>query len=244
MKACSSAASCRCCKKSARFVVNTLGIAPDCALRSDQKNVLLQLVRMGIELGELPKRGASTTALLLAQLDTGNLCRSIYASEESAALPGAGWLNGKGDVTWVATCAVPGLQGQSPDTSLWQSVTQAARIVEVTAELNGPVNTLSNRLAILIDTEMPELAQLLATDQAVTISYSDRYLKSPWSLMLFTGFVKLFDGAELKGISVETLSVAGGQPSSSISHDWQRAEDQKAVMAEWLAEQLRIKPQI
>ena len=139
---------------------------------------------------------------------------------------------------------MPGLQGQSLDTSSWQSDTQAARIVEVTAELDGPVNTLSKRLATLIDTKMPELAQLLATDQAVTISYSDRYLKSPWSLMLFTGFVKLFEGAELKTISVETLSVGGGQPSSSMSHDWQRAEDQKAIMAEWLAEQLGIEPQI
>ncbi|VVQ10815.1 DEAD/DEAH box helicase [Pseudomonas fluorescens] len=222
----------------------TLGVAPDCSLSSDQKSVLLQLVRMGIELSELPKRGASASALLLAQLDTGNLCRSVYASEESAALPGAGWLKGQGDITWVASCTVPGLQGELLDTSSWQSDTQAARIVEVTAELDGPVNTLSKRLATLIDTKMPELAQLLATDQAVTISYSDRYLKSPWSLMLFTGFVKLFEGTELKTISVNTLSVGGGQPSSSMSHDWQRVEDQKEIMAEWLAEQLGIKPQI
>ena len=222
----------------------TLGIAPDCALSSDQKNVLLQLVRMGIELGELPTRGVLTTALMLAQLDTGNLCRSVYASEGAAALPGAGWLNGKGDITWVATSAVPGLQVQSLDISSWQNDTQAARIVEVTAELDGPVNTLSKRLATLIDNKMPELAQLLASDQAVTISYSDRYLKSPWSLMLFTGFVKLFEGAELKTITVSTLGVGGGQPSSSMSHDWQRAEDQKAIMAEWLAAQLGIKPQI
>ena len=81
----------------------TLGIAPDCALSSDQRSVLLQLVRMGIELAELPMRGGTTGALLLAQLDTGSRCHSVYASEESAALPGAGWLNGQGEITWGCT---------------------------------------------------------------------------------------------------------------------------------------------
>ena len=36
---------------------------------------------------------------------------------------------------------------------------------------------------------MPELASLLANDQAVSVSYSDRYLKSPWSLMLLSSFL-------------------------------------------------------
>ena len=222
----------------------TLGIPVNCALNADHRSVLLQLSLMGIELAASPKHGASSSALMLAQLDTGKLCHTVYASEESAALPGANWLQGQGDITWVATCAVAGLQRQPLDTSSWQNETQAARIVEVTAELDGPVNTLSKRLATLIDTKMPELAQLLATDHAVTISYSDRYLKSPWSLMLFTGFVKLFEGPELKTISVDTLSVSGGQPSSSMNHDWQRTEDQKVIMADWLAEQIGIEPKV
>ncbi|MCU1724443.1 DEAD/DEAH box helicase [Pseudomonas sp. 5P_5.1_Bac1] len=222
----------------------TLGISRDCALSADQKNVLLQLARMGIELAELSQSGASPSALLLAQLDTGNLCHGVYASEVSAALPGAGWLSSQGNITWVATCAVPTLRGQPLNTNSWQSDTQAARIVEVTSELDGPVNTLSKRLAALIDSKMPELSQLLATDEAVTISYSDRYLKSPWSLMLFTEFVKLFEGSELKSISVDTLAVGGGQPSSLMSHDWLRAEDQRAIMAEWLTQQVGIEPKV
>lgn len=222
----------------------TISIPLDCSLSIDQKNVLLQLARLDIGLTAQPKRGASTNALLLAQLDTDNLCHSVFASEESVALPGAGWLSGQGDVTWGVTCAVAALQSQPLDTSSWQSDSQAARIVEVTAELDGPVNTLSKRLVVLIESKMPELAQLLASDQAVSISYSDRYLKSPWSLMLFTGFVKLFEGPELKSISMGTLAVAGGQPSSSMSHDWMRVEDQKTLIAEWLTEQVGIEPQV
>lgn len=222
----------------------TLGISQDCALSSDQMGILLQLGRMGIELAELPVQPTSTEAWLLAELDTGYRCHSIFASEMSAALPGAGWLNGHGDNTFVTTCAVPKLKCQSLDTSKWQIDIQATRIVEVTAELDGPVKSLSKRLAILIDTKMPELAELLATDQAVTISYSDRYLKSPWSLMLLTGFVKLFEGAELQTILINTLSVNAGQPSSSMNHDWQRADDQKKIMAQWMAEQLGVEPKI
>lgn len=220
-----------------------LGIAPDCALSSDQRTILLLLVRMGIELVELPAQSISTKAPMLAQLYTGNLCHSIFASEVSAALPGGSWLNGH-DITWVATRGSPELQRQSLDTRSWQSDTQEARIVEVTAELDGPVSSLSKRLATLIDAKMPELAELLGTDQAVTINYSDRYLKSPWSLMLFTGFVKLFEGTGLQTISVNTLSVNGGPPSSAINHDWQRAEDQEGVMAEWLAKELGIEAEI
>ncbi|WP_339508555.1 DEAD/DEAH box helicase [Pseudomonas sp. RL_35y_Pfl2_P42] len=221
----------------------SLGIAPECALSPDQRTILLMLVRMGIELVELPAQSISTKAPMLAQLYTGNICHSIFAGEISAALPGAGWLNGH-DITWVATRASPELQCQTLDTRSWKSDTQEARIVEVTAELDGPISSLSKRLLTLIDAKMPELAELLATDQAVTISYSDRYLKSPWSLMLFTGFVKLFEGAELQTISVKTLSVNGGQPSSCMNHDWQRAEDQKEIISEWLVEQLGIEPDI
>lgn len=222
----------------------TLCLPPDCALSADQKAVLLQLAVMGVELAAAITRGGSSSTLMLAQLHTGSLVYSVYASEESAALPGASWLQGQGDITWVATCAVAGHEIEALDTSSWQSDGQAARIVEVTAELDGPVNTLSTRLGKLINTSMPELAQLLATDQAVTISYSDRYLKSPWSLMLLTGFLKLFEGSELKSISVNTLSVGGGQPSSSMSHDWLQVEDQKTIMAGWFSDQFGIKPQV
>lgn len=222
----------------------TLGIAVDCALHSDQKSVLLQLARMGIDLAVLPRSDVPTRSLLLAQLETCNLCHSVYASEQSAALPGAGWLSGQGDITWVATSAESAIQGQPLSTSRWQSDNQAARIVEVTAELDGPVNTLSKRLAVLIEDKMPELAQLLASDHAMSISYSDRYLKSPWSLMLFTGFLKLFEGPELKTISLATLAVGNGPASTLMHHDWQRAEDQKALMVDWLSELVGIEPQL
>lgn len=220
----------------------TLGIAADCMLSPDQRVVLLQLARMGVALAALSKIDLPAHSLLLAQLEAGNLCHSVYASDESAALPGAGWLRGQGDITWVATRAEPPMQRQPLSTSTWQSDNQGARIIDLTGELDGPVNTFSKRLAVFIKDKMPELAQLLASDHATNISYSDRYLKSPWSLLVFAGFLKLFEGPELKTVSVVTLAVGNGPASTLINHDWQRADDQQAVMVEWLSELVGIEP--
>lgn len=220
-----------------------VGIADPALLSVEQKETLALLARLGVELIELQAE-TSQAPHLVVQLSSQAGVRSLYSSMSSVGVPGADWLQGHADVVWVTSKLMPAVTGNTIDSSTWSQHPQGARIVEVTSELDGPMNTLKKRIATLIDAQMPELASLIANDQAVSISYSDRYLKSPWSLMLLSNFLELFRSEKLQSLSVQTLAPSGSQPSYLLSHDWMRADDQEAILELWLKSQFDIAPNI
>lgn len=220
-----------------------LGIADPARLNTEQKETLTLLARLGVELVEL-KTGNLLTPYLVAQLSSQTGAISLYSDMRKVGVPGADWLQGHADVVWATSKLMPAIMGNSIDSSGWSKPPQGARIVEVTSQLDGPVNTLKKRVAALIDDQMPELASLLANDHAVSVSYSDRYLKSPWSLMLLSSFLELFRNDQLQSLAVQTLAPGGSQPSYLLSHDWLRAENQEAILELWLKSQFDIPPKI
>jgi len=220
-----------------------LGIADPALLNVEQKETLALLARLGVELVEL-QTGTLQAPYLVAQLSSQAGARSLYSNMNNVGVPGADWLQGHADVVWATSKLMPAVAGNSIDCSGWSQPPQGARIVEVTSQLDGPVKTLKKRIAALIDDQMPELASLLANDQAVSVSYSDRYLKSPWSLMLLSSFLDLFRNDQLQSLAVQTLAPSGSQPSYLLSHDWMRVDDQEAILELWLKSQFDIAPNI
>lgn len=220
-----------------------LGIADPALLSAEQKETLALLARLGVELVEL-QTGTLQAPYLVAQLSSQAGARSLYSNMNNVGVPGADWLQGHADVVWATSKLMPAIAGNSIDCSGWSQPPQGARIVEVTSQLDGPVKTLKKRIAALIDDKMPELASLLANDQAVSVSYSDRYLKSPWSLMLLSSFLELFRNDQLQSLAVQTLAPSGSQPSYLLSHDWMRVNDQEAILELWLKSQFDITPNI
>lgn len=220
-----------------------IGIPDPASLGVEQKDTLALLTRFGVELTELPTEALHPPHLVV-QVSSQSGVRSFYSSISSVAVPGPDWLQGHADAVWVTSKLMPVVTGNTIASDTWNQHPQGARIVEVTSELNGPVENLKKRLATLIDAQMPELASLIANDQAVSISYSDRYLKSPWSLMLLTSFLELFRSKTLQSLSLHTLAPSGSQPSFLLSHDWMRADDQEAILELWLKSQFDLLPDI
>ncbi|EZQ18206.1 DEAD/DEAH box helicase [Halopseudomonas bauzanensis] len=220
-----------------------LGIADPLLLGAEQKETLALLVRLGVELVELPIE-VLHAPYLVAQLSSQAGVRSLYSNINNVGVPGADWLQGHADVVWATSKLMPAVTGNSIDSRSWHQPLHGARIVEISSQLDGPVNTLRKRLTVLIDAQMPELAALIRNDQAISVSYSDRYLKSPLTLMFLTGFLELFRSDELQTISIQTLAPGGNQPSYLLNHDWMRADEQKSVLRFWLTEQFDIEPDI
>lgn len=220
-----------------------LGIAGSARLNAEQKETLALLARLGVELVELQTRTLQAP-YLVAQVSAQAGARSLYSNMNNVGEPGANWLQGHADVVWATSKLMPETVGNSIDCSDWNQPLQGARIVEVTSQLDGPLNTMKKRIAAFIDDQMPELATLLANDQAVSVSYSDRYLKSPWSLMLLSSFLDLFRNDQLQSLAVQTLAPSGSHPSYLLSHDWMRIDDQAAILELWLKSQFDIAPNI
>lgn len=220
-----------------------LGISDSSHLRAEQKETLRLLASLGIDLIEL-QHETTRAPHLVAQLVSQAGVRSLYSSINSVGVPGSDWLQGDADVVWATSKLMPAIAGNTIDYSDWIQHSQGARIVEVTTQLDGTVKTLKKRLQTLINEQMPELAILIANDQPVAIDYSDRYLKSPWSLMLLSGFLALFRSEQLQSLTVQTLAPSGSQPSYLFSHDWMRVDDQQAILELWLKSQFDILPSI
>ncbi|HEJ1890211.1 DEAD/DEAH box helicase [Pseudomonas aeruginosa] len=214
------------------------------ALSSELKNSLSVLAHLGVTVLEVIRGDLPDGLFLATQITSGGICKSLLCNDPAPVMPGAQWLEGNGSAVWVSTQQLPGLEGKAIDTSGWRRQEQDARVIQVTTELNGPVRDLGKRLQALIGKQAPEVAELLANDRAVSLSYSDRYLKSPWSLMLLSGFLDIFKNPELKNLSIQTLAASPGQMSSLTSHDWLDAADQEAVLSLWLGSQFSLEPKI
>lgn len=220
-----------------------VGLASTAHLSAEQKETLALLARLGVELLEVDA-AALPAPYLVAQVSSKAGVRSLYSSMDIVGAPGAYWLQGQADVIWASSKLMAAVTGKVIECSGWSKHEQGARVVEVTTQVDGPISSLKKRLAALVDVQMPELASLIANDRAVSVSYSDRYLKSPWSLMLLSGFLELFRSDQLQSLSVQTLAPSGNQPSFLLSHDWTRAEDQVSILTLWLKSQFDIVPNV
>lgn len=216
-----------------------IGIVHPDLLSPEQKEILTFFVRFGIELIEL-QESMLKAPYLVAQLISQANSWSFYSSSNSVGIPGANWLQGHNEAICVTSKLMPAITGKVIDNSSWIQHPQWDRIIEITSELDGLTTNLHNRFVRLIREKMPELAFMIANDKAVSISYSDRYLKSPWSLMLLSGFLEVFRNDKLQSLTVQTLAPKDNRPSYFVTHDWSNPEDQEIILNQWLKHQFGI----
>lgn len=213
-------------------------------LDSELKSSLSILAHFGVTISDASPVSLPSQSYLAIQLNSGHRCQSLICSERTPAIPGAQWLGNGSAAVWISTESIPALIGNVVNTAEWGKYGQDARVIEIKNELDGPVCELGNRLREMIRSHAPELDKLIEVDTPVSVSYSDRYLKSPWSLILLSRFLELFNHQMLTSLRVQTLAVGGSQFSTAISHDWLRVSDQNEILRLWLGTQFAIEPTV
>lgn len=211
-----------------------IGVEALDTLTQEVKQSLAILAKLGIKVYEMDEQWNQYGAPLVAQICCLSRTQSLFSSAEDACLPGEHWLEANDTSTWVTSNALPTILTEEIDTAAWSFVEAGAKVLEVTSQLNGPVSSLKMRLEKLFSNEVPELIQRIKSDEVVSISYSDRYLKSPWSVMLLGSFLSLFKSDRLATLKIQTLEPASTQIPSLLNHDWKETEDLAAVMKLWL----------
>ena len=216
-----------------KFKVRLLIDRPE-RLDEANKRSLLTLKELGIDLAFLEEDTGDPAVSLVAQVISGDGCITLLSSHTKMTEPGEHWLQPTGTETLVSSKAIPPATGLAADTSDWKVNPSGSQIIEVTDQLNGTVVGLSSRLKKLLSKHSPELITQLETDQVVSVDYSDRYLKSPWSLMLLSGFLYLFEGESLAQACIRTLESKHPHQGRLINHDWHKPEDQKNIIIDWM----------
>jgi hypothetical protein len=95
----------------------------------------------------------------------------------------------------------------------------------------------------LLEQKAPELFTLIESDTATSISYIDRYLNSPWSLMLLEGFLRVFS-TDTKDISITTVESSANKAGFLMNHDWQNSSDQRDTLSGWIEITTGVKPKV
>lgn len=222
-----------------------IGIKSALNLSKEQKESFSMLFKFGVSFFETDIINKDNSPFQIVQVSSSCGTYSLFCNNHIAGMPSENWLQSANNIVWASSDAIPLIEMPDIDIESWFQTGKNVSVIDVIEDLNGPVKTLDERLKKIIDSKAPYLAQLIENDQAVSISYTDRYLKSPWYVMILHGFLKLFNNDTTTTVKIQTLAANGNyRPSYLIHHNWNSQEDQSNILKTWLGEKLGKKIEV
>jgi len=201
------------------------------------KEDLWVLNRLGVtiafadqDLTETAKGGAC----VLIQSISSATSKTIACINSEAAIPNNKWLNGE-DMVLISAgdyLEIP-LTGAMLDKDLKPAVGKGDVEIEILDHCNGALNDFSEKFWSLITSEHKPLQDHLAAGhKLVSISYSDRYLFSPWTALLI---VKL-----VLGLKKEAKN-SWGHPDINIESSYKASNEyqRKGLFSDWIDDKVR-----
>jgi ATP-dependent helicase YprA (DUF1998 family) len=199
---------------------------------------LAVLARFGIHITRLDSREDNLTGVSAAvQITTeeGNPVTLLSGGEESL-IPGTGWLQGEPSCIWVVSDRLPAWKPEPVNTEGWLGIYETATVLELTNELNGSVRGLSERFRQLLTDRAPGFMRKLQSGNVVAIRYEDRYLRSPWNVMLLAAFMQVVPSEQVESVVIETVAApAGGFAGNRLWDNWSNPQDLAEVLGHWLS---------
>lgn len=220
----------------------SLGIASPAELTEPARRALAMYAAMGIHIVQLGQNWNLTGLPVALQVMAADRIHTLLANDERSLVPSERWLATDESTVWATSERIEWLPAASVDTNGWNEMPSGAILLEVTSELNGPVGELSARLRNVFAAKAPALAELLRQDKAVALSYSDRYVKSPWSLMLLSSVLSVFDNDELRTVELQTVAPDPTNTKArwQLKHDWATGQALTNMIRAWLSERLDV----
>ena len=211
----------------------------------DIKNSFARLAKFGVHFFGVTSSLIQKSSHFALQMTNADKTYSLFSNNHQPLIPQSEWLNSLDDTIWVSSMDIPILEYKALPTNDWELNSLGAIVLEVANELNGPLQQWTTQLKTLLSKECPEFSTLINHDSAVTLTYIDRYLKSPWHIMLLGGVLSLFKGSDLQQVNIQTLEPNGSdRPSTQITHDWSNGKELSLVLREWLFKDLGVYPSI
>lgn len=75
----------------------------------------------------------------------------------------------------------------------------------------------------------------LQSEKVVSIRYEDRYLRSPWAVMLLMGFMQIIPNEAISTVSVDVVAAPDNGKSFRLWDNWTRQKDMQQVLTQWLS---------
>lgn len=165
---------------------------------------------------------------------------TLITNSSASQSPGEHWLRGDEQSLWISTEQVPAFNCVAIDMNGWTAKPSGAVVAEISNELNGNVFDLSNRFWKLMESKAPEYAKAIKNDTVVSLEYEDRYLKSPWTVVLLAGILKALNPVPEGSVTIRTLEGDSYRHGIRSWHDWNQPDDQRIVSSTFIRALLKV----
>lgn len=210
-----------------------LAIQDTKALSPDTRRELAGLAEMGVKIVTL--QSAKDGPVTVLQTAGENSVWTLYSDREGIAVPGEQWLAGDSEASLVMAASSQLIQTDDVDTSAWRRVPAGTVKLQIKHELDGALTDFGKRFLLLLSKAAPNVLEQIRQDDLLDVSYSDRYLKSPWTLLLLSEILRSIARGAAVPLSIEAVR---GETSNAyrgrIDNDWTNPAAQAATMQSWL----------
>ncbi|WP_161795046.1 DUF1998 domain-containing protein [Arsukibacterium sp. MJ3] len=157
-------------------------------------------------------------------------CISVITNSEDATIAGENWLITAEDTIWVSSEKLAPALISPFEVDSSKLVNDSFAILELTEQLNGTISGFAARLNELLQVKAPDFATRLSTTAVKQLTYSDRYLKSPWAALLCSKLLSAFISDNNVKVLINTVSSNSVQQGKFITHDWRFDTEQQHIL--------------
>ncbi|MDC9521703.1 DEAD/DEAH box helicase [Pseudoalteromonas sp. Angola-31] len=201
-------------------------MVPDADFNKEVAAFLSELESIGVELFS-----TQTNFPVAFQAISDQQCITIANLDKLVQLPGDSWLISD-DIT-IQTEKYPEVTGQL----VTFKAEKEAGVAEISVldELNGPLIGFGKRLLTHLMAVNSDLEKLLTTKTLQSMTYTDRYIQSPTSMMMLSELLSAIPGSNHVAIDIITcFTDKKAPPGYAIQHDWIYEDDYKGIFTAWL----------
>jgi len=202
-------------------------------LPEETRRALAGLAEAGVEISSNPRVEGDVSILLQASGEHGT--QTLYSDRSSLANPGEHWLTGVPDALLVMTAAATPVTRTPIDISAWTQVAPGTVKMRIKHQLDGAAAEFGQRFLLLMSKEAPQAFEQLKASDLEEVRYSDRYLVTPWSLVLLGEILRSVARGATVPLRVDALRASPtDRGRGRIFNNWTNPVAQTATMKDWL----------
>ena len=177
----------------------------------------------------------SDTSFISVSIESSDKSFNLYSNNIESNIPGEWWLEPTEPATWVSSNESITANLIELDLPELKETSANATYIKIGKELNGPVSNFNNKFKELLNSHSPELYNKICSDKIVSISYYDRYLRTPWNILLLGKLLEGIKGTNSPVIEINTsLDDRHCKDGYYFDHNWSNSTHMQKVSKSWL----------
>jgi DEAD/DEAH box helicase domain-containing protein len=222
--------------------INNVGLSfilPNTALGETEKRTLFRYQELGVTL--LNTNKTLSNGNMVALIESKLQVLSIASQSMDMLAPNATWLESNIDDMLVKSRAPQGFDFTPVDTSGWSNnKNEDGKRVELSTELNGDIKTFGDRFWSFIGGNFTSLKNDLENSSLSEVKYTDRYLQSPWYIILFGELIRALPTSAATSFELQTLFSSKQANGRLVNHDWYDPADMTDVINLWFEKGVKV----